>query len=170
VALVILRLIWGCLLALAFAAPAVGQALPEGKGREPFRRICRNCHGIDVATKLRLSADEWRAIVDDMVNQGAIGTDDEFQLIVDYLSANFGKPGEGSDTKAAAQKINVNTASIRELTTVLGLSNRDAEAIVQYRKDRGPFKDWPDLRKVPGIDLRKLEDQKDKVAFTESAH
>lgn len=128
------------------------------------------CHTVEIATTLKQSADQWSETVDDMVDRGAEGTDDEFELIVKYLAANFGSPQSGSDSKApAGQKINVNTATARELARVLGLSSSDSEAIVQYRKDKGAFKEWPDLRKVPGIDLKKLEAQKYRIAFTTAA-
>jgi competence protein ComEA len=163
-ALVIHRPILGCLLGLTFIGQVGGQSLPAGKGRAEFERICGMCHRIEIATKLKQSADQWSATVDDMVNQGAEGTDDEFELIVNYLATNFGNAKSGRDS--AGKKINVNAATARELTDVLGLSSSDAEAIVQYRKEKGAFKDWPELRKVPGIDLKKLEDQKDRIAFT----
>ena len=162
-----LRRVLGCLLGLALSGAASAQSLPQGKGRAEFQRICGKCHGLEMATKLRQSADGWSAIVDDMVSRGAEGTDDELELIVKYLAANFGKSPEDTGSKAPpAQKVNVNTAGVHELTDVLGLSAGDAEAIVQFRKDKGDFKDWPDLRKVPGIDLKKLEDRKDRVLFT----
>ena len=158
---------WGWLPAFVLAGQLGGQSLPEGRGREPFRRICSNCHALEIATTLKLSADQWTAVVNDMADRGAEGTDDEFELIVNYLSTNFHPTKDGSDSKApAGQKINVNTASAHELADALGLPAGDAEAIVQYRKDKGAFKDWPDLRKVPGIDLKRLEDQKDRILFT----
>ena len=113
---------------------------------------------------MRMSADQWSAVVDDMVGRGAEGTDDDFERIVTYLAAHFGN--DKTDGNTAAQKVNVNTASAVELTAVLGLSKSDAGTIVKYRTDKGPYKDWADLRKVPDIDLKKLEDQKDRIAFT----
>jgi competence protein ComEA len=166
VAVVISQGIRICLLGLGFIAQISAQALPEGKGREQLERICGNCHGIDRVTASRMTASQWTAVVDDMVSRGADGTDDEFALIVNYLSTNFGPKPDSDSKSAAGQKINVNTASAHELVDALALSNSDAEAIVQYRKDKGAFKDWPDLRKVPGIDQKKLADQKDRIVFS----
>jgi len=152
---------------LLWLAAANGQSLPEGKGRAEFQRICGKCHGLEMVTKERQSADQWSATVDDMVGRGAEGTDDEFELIVKYLAANFGKDKAGNGSKGpAAQKININTASAADIAAGLNLSKRDAEAIVQYRTDKGEFKEWPDLRKVPDIDLKKIEEQKDRIVFT----
>ena len=163
----ILRRLGGCLLGLALGGPAAAQSLPPGKGRQTFRRICGNCHSLTIATDLRLSADQWRAVMDDMVSQGAEGTDEDFRVILGYLTTNFGKTKDGGESKAPTTgKIDINTAGIRALTEVLGLSNRDAAAIVQYRRRHGALKDWPDLRKVPGIDWKKLEERKDRISFT----
>ena len=156
----------GCLLCVTLLFCADTQSLPEGKGRAEFQRICGMCHGVEIVTKLKLSAEQWSGMVDDMVSRGAQGTDDEFDLIVTYLTANFGKSRADGDSKpAAGSKVDVNNATARELADTLGLSSSDAEAIVQYRKDKGAFKEWPELRKVPGIDLKKLEDRKDQITF-----
>jgi competence ComEA-like helix-hairpin-helix protein len=143
-----------------------GQSLPEGRGRTEFQRICGKCHGVELVIKQHQSAEQWSATVDDMVGRGAEGTDDEFELVVKYLAANFGKDKAGSASDApASQKININTASGAEIAAGLNLSKRDAEAIVQYRTEKGEFKQWSDLQKVPGIDLKRLEEQKDRIVF-----
>jgi putative heme-binding domain-containing protein len=75
---------------LAGAIPAGAQTLPEGKGKEQFERICRNCHGLDVATRTRHDKDGWTGVVEDMVSRGAQGKQDELRQVVEYLTANFG--------------------------------------------------------------------------------
>jgi len=47
----------------------------------------------------------------------------------------------------------------------LGLLEREAEAIVKYRTDKGPFKTLEDLKKVPDLDFKKVEAQKDRLVF-----
>ena len=131
-------------MASTFVTAMAAQSLPEGKGRAELQRICGMCHGVTEATKLRLSASGWSAVVDDMATRGAQGTDDEFELIVKYLAANF-------------STVNLNSAGARQIAESLGLSQSDADAIVEYRTSKGAFKDWPDVRRVSGIDLKKLE-------------
>lgn len=49
-------------------------------------------------------------------------------------------------------KVNINTADAATLAEhVKGVGLKKAEAIVQYRKDNGPFKSVEDLAKVTGI-------------------
>ncbi len=54
-------------------------------------------------------------------------------------------------TATAAAMVNVNTATVDQLTTIKGLGPKKAQAIVDYRKDNGAFKSVDDLKKVPGI-------------------
>jgi competence protein ComEA len=49
--------------------------------------------------------------------------------------------------------------------TILGLSQKEAEAIVAYRATNGPFADLDAVKKVPDIDLKKLDEHKNAVAF-----
>ncbi len=48
---------------------------------------------------------------------------------------------------------------------MLGISDKDAEAIVEYRKANGEIKDFDALSKVPGIDLEKLKQGRDAITF-----
>jgi competence ComEA-like helix-hairpin-helix protein len=60
----------------------------------------------------------------------------------------------------------VNTAGAKEISAVLEVSATDAEAIVHYRETLGLYKEWRDLQKVPGIDIKKLEQKKDRIDFS----
>jgi len=65
--------------------------LPEGPAKELFIRVCEKCHGSENVVRSRYAREKWESIVDDMVSRGAEGTDEEFDKILDYLVANFGK-------------------------------------------------------------------------------
>ena len=58
---------------------------------------------------------------------------------------------------ADSQKININTASADELMSLQGIGEKKAEAIVEFRKTNGFFKQPEDLIKVPGIGPKTLE-------------
>ena len=66
------------------------QSLPEGRGRVEFESLCGKCHELERSTRLRLTAEQWTAIVDDMAGRGAEGTSDDLSRVIAYLSANFG--------------------------------------------------------------------------------
>jgi competence protein ComEA len=50
-----------------------------------------------------------------------------------------------------ATRVNINTADVKELMKLEGVSHRVAEKIVEYRDAHGPFKKPEDLRKVEGV-------------------
>jgi len=139
-------------------ADEVKDSLPDGPGKETTIKICGKCHGVDVAVSRRESADGWNAIVLQMIKRGAKGTNDQFGEVVDYLAEHFPKPQE-------EPRIAVNTASVQELVTGLGISEKEAAAIARYRDEKGKFKTFEDLEKVPGIDASKLEAKKSRLDY-----
>jgi competence protein ComEA len=48
-------------------------------------------------------------------------------------------------------KVNINTASAKELQKLEGVGRAVAERIVSYREEHGPFKRGEDLKKVEGV-------------------
>lgn len=82
------------------------------------------------------------------------------------LAAGAAAPGDGDDrighgrgqgvAGAAADPVNVNSATVAELTRLPGIGPKTAEAIVLDRNDRGPFKTLDDLTRVKGIGKGKL--------------
>ena len=49
------------------------------------------------------------------------------------------------------KKVNINTASAKELTQLKGVGTRIAARIIDFREKNGPFKTAQDLMRVPGI-------------------
>jgi competence protein ComEA len=144
--------------ALAVAAPAAAQVqLPDGPGKEQMVKICGVCHEPQRAASIRLTREGWEQTIGDMIARGAKGSDDDFKAILDYLSTNF--LGE------ASRPLNVNTATSVELESVLLLLRKEAAAVIAYREKNGPFKNIDELKKVPGIDAKKIETQKDRLYF-----
>lgn len=63
-------------------------------------------------------------------------------------------------------KVNVNTATAEELDTLYGIGETRAQAIIDYRRQNGPFKSLRDLKKVPGLHENVIEGLKGKVSFS----
>jgi competence protein ComEA len=142
--------------ALLAATPVVAQ-LPDGPGKDALVKVCSPCHEANRAAAFRLTREGWEATVSDMKWRGAKGTDEEFAAIVDYLATNF--LGE------AAPKLNMNRATSIELESVLSLLRKEASAVIAYRDKVGGFKSIDDLKKVPGVDVKKIEAAKDRISF-----
>ncbi len=60
-------------------------------------------------------------------------------------------------------KVDVNTATVKELQMLPGVGKAIAERIVEYRKTNGPFESVDDLKNVKGIGKAKLDKLKDHV-------
>jgi competence ComEA-like helix-hairpin-helix protein len=145
------------LLPILFAWPAHSQDLPEAKGKDLYEKICGACHGTDVVFKTRTTKEKWKNTVDEMASRGAEGTDEQLDIIIDYLAKCFGP------------RVNVNKAAAKEIETQFELTSTEAEAIVKYRQDKGDFKDVAGLKDVPGLDFAKIESVRYRIIFADGA-
>ena len=71
---------------------AAGGRLPEVEGKAVVERICGQCHGIDTFAQSRMSAEEWKSEVADMVARGARGTPEEIRIVENYLAKDLAGP------------------------------------------------------------------------------
>lgn len=73
---------------------------------------------------------------------------------------------DGAETSTGTdQKINLNTADVSKLTTLTGVGESKALAIIAYREENGPFTSIEDIMNVPGIKEGTYEKIKDKIAI-----
>ena len=68
----------------------------------------------------------------------------------------------------AAEKINLNTATLDELMTLERIGPKHAQAIIDYRQTYGSFEKIEDIMKVKGIGPKTFEANKDKLAVGEA--
>jgi competence protein ComEA len=66
-------------------------------------------------------------------------------------------------TAASAEKVNINTASVKELQKLEGIGRGVAQRIVDYREANGPFKRGEDLRKVEGVGPATFERNRERI-------
>jgi competence protein ComEA len=70
----------------------------------------------------------------------------------------------------AAQPVNINTASAKELADALkGVGPAKAEAIIAWREANGPFQSVEQLAEVRGIGLRTVELNRDVITLGNEA-
>ena len=132
--------------------------LPEGPGKATTQKVCGGCHGAEIVIGRQETPEAWGQIVTEMVDRGATGTEDEFYEVIDYLSKYFSKT-------SPVIKINVNKVTAKDLQGALAIPDKQAEAIVHFREEKGDFKSLDDLKKVPGLDAKKIEASKNRLSF-----
>jgi competence protein ComEA len=142
--------------ALLSVAAAFAQ-LPPGPGKAEAEKLCGTCHEIERSLAPRQDRTGWKSTIDKMVNLGATGTEKEFEMVLEYLAKNYPAPD--------VQRLNVNTARAIEFESTLGIPRSQAAKIIEHRDSKGPFKTIEDLKKVPGVDVAKIEAKKDRLAF-----
>src|SRR5580700_2346169 len=141
------------LVVLCFAMISSAQdPLPEAPAKKTVENVCGGCHDVDTAIGERHDKAGWQTVIATMVNRGARASDQEFDAIIDYLAKYFGV-------------VNVNKAGAKEIEDALGISTEQSAAIIRYRGANGEFKDLEDLKKVPGLDAKLLDDRKDRIVF-----
>jgi competence ComEA-like helix-hairpin-helix protein len=131
---------------------AAGGQSPDDHPATAFKRVCSSCHDAERILATRRTRTQWEEVIEKMIDRGAVGTEDDFVAAEQYLLRVSGR-------------VNVNRALSNDIVSVLGLTEKDADAITEYRKANGDFKDFDDLCKVPGINLEKLKEGRDAVSF-----
>jgi competence protein ComEA len=133
---------------------AIPQDFPEGPNRDVVVRLCRDCHPVTQVTRRRESRFHWSGLVEQMMGEGANITNEDFELVVTYLSVALGK------------KVKINEASAKVIAETFDISDEEAAAIVKYRTEKGAFKDWKAIASVPGIDAKRIEEQQVNLDFS----
>jgi competence ComEA-like helix-hairpin-helix protein len=117
-----------------------------------FQRVCSSCHDSQRILATRRTRTQWEEIIGKMIERGALGTDEDFTAAEEYLMKVSGR-------------VNVNRAAPADIAKVLGIPEKQAGAIVDYRKANGDFADFDALCKVPGLDVEKLKAEQEAISF-----
>jgi competence protein ComEA len=135
------------------------QELAPGAGKDITLQTCASsCHGVERFASEHRSKSQWVETLETMKTEGAAGTDADFKAILGYLVAHAGI------------QVKINVATAKQIDDALCLEPGQAEAIVKYRDEKGKFADWQALLAVPGLDPKKLEEQKANVVFSPVGH
>ena len=63
--------------------------LPDGAGKRVMLEICTQCHGLDQIKARPSDREEWDLLLQSMLNEGAPLSDEDYPIILNYLSKNF---------------------------------------------------------------------------------
>ena len=132
------------------------EVLPDAPGKDITVKVCASCHAAETVASVRHTPEGWRDVITKMVAAGAEGTEQELETVFQYLSTQF--PAE------AQKALNLNTATAIELESVAGLLRKEAAALIAHREKNGPCKKLEDLKKIAGLDYKKIEARKERLA------
>ncbi len=143
-------LLAGTMIALA------GPAYPDRPGKNVVEKVCGGCHGLRLMENMRKTPAAWKTSIDDMVTRGMKATDDEIETVNTYFARYL-------------TRLNINQASPSDIADILDLTPQQAEAIAAYRKANGKIKNFDELEAIPGLDAKKLNEQRNRIAFSAAA-
>src|SRR5438105_13212335 len=94
--------------------PEKNSRLPEGPGKAALLKVCSDCHGPESAVGQLKTRQEWSKTLDEMAANGAQGTDEDWNQILEYLDRNF-------------SLILVNKADAKQLANTMDVPEATAE-------------------------------------------
>jgi competence protein ComEA len=138
-------------------SPSSHPEFPPGEGRDAVMRLCVKCHSPNIILASGQDRVGWENTITKMARLGAVGSDEDFTDVADYLTTNF--------PPSPIQKIFVNMATAKQFAAVLEISEDDGKAVVAYRDKQKGFKSIDDMKQVPNVDTKKIEANKDHLIF-----
>jgi hypothetical protein len=154
-----MRAVWAAAVPVIMGVTLMGSVAKAARTQQPedapaiaFKRVCSSCHDADRILAARRTRTQWEEVIEKMIDRGAEGTADDFSAAEVYLLRVSGR-------------VNANRAQPQDFVAVLGLTQKDADAIADFRKAKGDFADFDALCKVPGIDAEKLKQGRDAITF-----
>ena len=146
-----IAILFGSVAAIAAGSAASLVAVHQEPQAEPppaFTKVCIRCHASDKVVHGRRYPSQWEQVLEQMVARGAVGTDEELDIVYDYLVTAYGR-------------VEINKATADEIAKVLHLAPDAAAAIVKQR----PIADFDALTAVPGLPVEELKQRRDAIVF-----
>jgi competence protein ComEA len=131
---------------------AMQDGFPDSAGKPEVVRVCGGCHDAEIILANLKTPGEWAETLQNMAQQGAEATPDEWRLIARYIDTNFAL-------------IPINKAAADQLQLTMDVAPGVAAAIVKHRQDHGPFESIDEVKRVAGVDAAKVDARKNRFVF-----
>src|SRR5438876_11977624 len=69
---------------------AAAQPLQDDRATKAFVRMCSDCHEPERIQESRRTRGGWEEVIEKMIEKGASGSDQDFDLVLQYLLKNLG--------------------------------------------------------------------------------
>ena len=132
-------------------APAL-HTFPDAPGKDTVQMVCGACHSPDYITDAPRNAKGWSDIFEMMQAYGATASDAEWAQIKGYILGQIAT-------------IEINKATADDLQKLFEVDVPLAKAIVDARGANGNFKTIDDVKKVAGLDAKKVDYRKNRLEF-----
>lgn len=125
----------------------------------------------------KFSAAEWAAVAVALglvlfmagwFARGAVSAPDTFTVSASHPSS-APAPSSTPQVFVPDEAVDLNSADLSALTTLPGIGESKAQAILDYRAEHGPFRYVEDITKVSGIGRSTFENLKDYITVKEVA-
>lgn len=77
-------------LAVFAGAQTPSPSKPTIAAKDLFEGVCSGCHTLERVKVQQRTKEEWRATTRAMIDQGAVLTPEETDILLDYLANNYG--------------------------------------------------------------------------------
>ena len=115
-------------------------------------KVCSGCHTMEIVMDTPKDYDAWHDTIQSMIDRGAQGTPDEFDLVMQFLFENM-------------TTVDINNADQETLSAVLHTSLTTANAIISRRISQ-PFRNLSELESsIPGLDRALLDSKRRMIYF-----
>lgn len=114
-------------------------------------KVCNGCHSTEVMMGTPKDYNDWHDTVQRMIDRGAVGTPEEFDLVMQFLYENL-------------TTVDINHSDAESLRVILNAPDNAVAAIIARRKTQ-PFKNLADLETIPGLNGPALAAKKRMIFF-----
>ena len=116
--------------------------LPNGPARKVVLKSCTVCHGLDPYATKAMDRAGWDALVTSMKTKGAVISDEDQSVLLDYLSTTFGPNSAPQRGQTAAALPALDPAVSAKAQEVLNAACRNCHSLQRIESGSNTEEGW----------------------------